>query len=158
PETLFRVGRYVGLRRVASGGYATVYFGRLEGERGFSLPVAIKRLHPQFAKDPALVRGFLDEARISARVKHPHVVSIIEVVSAGGELFLMMDFVDGVSLADLESRANGPVPLRVASAIACSMLRGLHAAHEALAEDRAPLAIVHRDVSPQNVLVGRDGV
>jgi serine/threonine-protein kinase len=102
----------------------------------------------------------LDEARISSRIRHPNVVQLLEVVHEHDELCLVMEYVHGVSLADVfsASRKEGRrVPAPIAVAIAVDVLRGLHAAHEARAEDGAPLGIVHRDVSPQNVLVGADG-
>ena len=140
---------------------ATVYFGRLLGPVGFNRTVAIKRLHPQFAKDPEFVDMFLDEARVAARVKHPNVVSILDVVAHDGELFLVMEYVQGESLSRLlrlATRQEQGIPLPVLSAITIGMLCGLHAAHEAKDEAGGALSIVHRDVSPQNVLVGADGV
>jgi serine/threonine-protein kinase len=156
------VGRYVVHDEIAAGGMATVHFGRLLGPVGFSRTVAIKCLHPQFAKDPEFVAMFLDEARLAARVRHPNVVSTIDVVALEGELFLVMDYVQGESLSRLMKAAtalgSAAVPAPVASAIVCDALSGLHAAHEARSERDEPLAIVHRDVSPQNILVGADGV
>ncbi len=140
---------------------ATVYFGRLLGPIGFNRTVAIKRLHPQFAKEPEFVEMFLDEARVAARVKHPNVVSILDVVAHEGELFLVMEYVPGESLSRLlrlAATAGQNVPLPILSAITIGMLCGLHAAHEACDELGDELHIVHRDVSPQNVLVGADGV
>lgn len=140
---------------------ATVYFGRLLGPIGFNRTVAIKRLHPQFAKQPEFVDMFLDEARVAARVKHPNVVSILDVVASEGELFLVMEYVHGESLSRLlrvAETTSEPAPLPILSAMVIGMLCGLHAAHEARDEAGNELHIVHRDVSPQNVLVGADGV
>jgi serine/threonine-protein kinase len=103
----------------------------------------------------------LDEARLASRVRHPNVVSVGDVVQADGQLLLVMDYVPGVSLGELLRCAledQRPIPLPVVSAIGCGILHGLHAAHEATDERGRPLGIVHRDVSPQNVLVGSDGV
>ena len=155
------VGRYALLGEIASGGMATVYFGRLLGPVGFSRTVAIKRLHPQFAKDPEFVAMLLDEARLATRIQHPNVVATLDVVAIDGELLLVLDYVHGESLAHLlrEARTAGrPIPTRVLAALASGMLHGLHAAHEARSEAGEPLGIVHRDVSPQNVLVGVDGM
>ncbi len=155
------VGRYALYGEIAAGGMATVHFGRLLGPVGFSRTVAIKRLHPQFAKDPEFVAMFLDEARLAARIRHPNVVPTLDVVATQGELFLVMDYVQGESLSRLirASRDRGErIPLRMASAIVGGALHGLHAAHEAKNERGEPLHIVHRDMSPQNVLVGTDGV
>ena len=140
---------------------ATVNLGRLLGNAGFTRVVAIKRLHAQLAKDPEFSAMFLDEARLAARIHHPHVVDVLDVVAEGGELFLVMPYVHGDSLAHLLRRARddaSTVPLDVAAAIMIGVLHGLHAAHEARGERGAPLHLVHRDVSPQNVLVGADGV
>lgn len=155
------IGRYVLFREVAHGGMATVHLGRLRGPAGFARTVAIKRLHPQYARDPEFVSMFLEEARLAARIQHPNVVGVLDIVAAEGELFLVMDYVHGESFSKLlrSSAENGiPVPPRVVAAIVSNILDGLHAAHEARNERGDPLGIVHRDVSPQNVLIGVDGV
>jgi serine/threonine-protein kinase len=140
---------------------ATVVFGRLVGPSGFSKTVAIKRLHPQFAKDPDFVSMFLDEARLASRIQHPNVVATLDVVALVDEVVLVMEYVPGESLSKLirNTVALGEkLPVGHAAAIVSGMCHGLHAAHEAKNERREPLHIVHRDVSPQNVLVGVDGV
>jgi eukaryotic-like serine/threonine-protein kinase len=93
------VGRYAIYDEIASGGMAAVYFGRLLGPAGFSRTVAIKRLHSEFAKDPDFVTMLLDEARLAARIRHPNVVSTLDVVFEAGELLLVMDYVEGESLS-----------------------------------------------------------
>lgn len=159
------VGRYAVYHEIAAGGMATVHIGRRidTPAHGVDAPrtVAIKRLHPQFARDAEFVSMFLDEARLAARVRHPNVVSTVDVVATGGELFLVMDYVRGESLSKLVRLARKrkePVPPRIAAAVVCGFLHGLHAAHEATDERGLPLGLVHRDVSPQNVLVGADGI
>ena len=156
-----RVGRYALYREIASGGMATVFVGRQQGQAGFARTVAIKRLHPQFAKEPDFVAMFLDEARLAARIRHPNVVPTLDVVATEGELFLVMEFVQGESLSRLmrasRQRKENP-PTRVVAAIMADVLHGLHAAHEATSEKGEPLGLVHCDVSPHNVLVGADGV
>ncbi|HEY6462218.1 MAG TPA: serine/threonine-protein kinase, partial [Polyangiaceae bacterium] len=130
-------------------------------DTGLARTVALKRMHPHFATDPDFVAMFFDEARLAMRLQHPNIVPTFDVVSTDTELLLVMEYIHGESLAGLlrASRAAGQrVPPAVASAIVCGVLAGLHAAHEACSEDGAPLAIVHRDVSPQNVMVGVDGV
>lgn len=155
------VGRYALYGKLATGGMATVHFGRLLGPVGFSRTVAIKRLHPQFAKDPEFVAMFLDEARLAARIQHPNVVATLDVVSMSDELFLVMDYVRGESFSRLLRMVNKQdllLPEGFVASVVSGMLHGLHAAHEATDERGQPLRVVHRDVSPQNVLVGVDGV
>ncbi len=155
------IGRYVLCSEVAWGGMATVHLGKLLGPAGFARTVAIKRLHPPFAKDPEFVSMFLDEARLAARVRHPNVVSVLDVVARDSELFLVMDYVHGESLARLLRVADSQqllVPVSVAAGVMAGVLRGLHAAHDACSERGEPLQIVHRDVSPHNILVGTDGI
>ncbi|MGH7434406.1 MAG: serine/threonine-protein kinase, partial [Polyangiaceae bacterium] len=139
---------------------ATVHLGRLSGPAGFSRTVAVKRLHPQYAKDPDFVSMFLDEARLAARIHHPNVVSILEIGSTEQGYYIVMEYVEGDTLGRLLSRAaqlGQRLPLEVGLRIVIDMLAGLEAAHELTDDDGNPLLIVHRDVSPQNVLVGVDG-
>lgn len=146
---------------IASGGMATVRFGRLIGEGGFSRTVAVKCLHAHFAKDEEFAAMFLDEARLAARIQHLNVVGTVDVVAREGELYLVMDYVHGESLSKLvrESRRRRTrIPVKIVSAIIIGALEGLHAAHIAKSELGVPLGIVHRDVSPQNVMVGVDGI
>ncbi len=155
------IGRYALFDALATGGMATVHYGRLLGPVGFARTVAIKRLHPQYASDPEFVSMFLDEARMCARIRHPNVVPTLDVVTTRGELFLVMEYVQGESLGYLMKVANKKgekIPWKVATSILAGMLHGLHAAHDAKDEQGVPLELVHRDVSPQNVLVGSDGM
>jgi serine/threonine-protein kinase len=155
------VGRYVLHKRIAAGGMASVHFGRLLGEVGFTRVVAIKRLHAQFASDPDFAAMFLDEARLAARIHHPNVAGTLDVVAADDELFLVMEYVPGEALQKLFRAAvakGSPPPAAHAVAIMVGTLHGLHAAHEARNAAGEWLGIVHRDVSPHNILVGEDGV
>src|SRR5262245_49941465 len=154
------VGRYVLYGECASGGMATVHFGRLSGPVGFSRTVAIKRLHPHFAKDPEFVTMFLDEARLCGRIRHPNVVPTLDVVTTQGEIFIVMEYVAGEALSKLmkaSTARNVLTPPKIAATILSSVLHGLHAAHITKDEHGRELGIVHRDVSPQNILVGSDG-
>src|SRR6202041_1346747 len=99
-------GRYAVHDEIASGGMATVHLGRVLGPFGFTSTVAIKRLHPQLAKDPQFVAQFLDEARLASRVRHPNVVPVLDVFAEDGELSLVMEYVDGESLAHLQQAAR----------------------------------------------------
>jgi serine/threonine protein kinase len=155
------LGRYALYGEIAAGGMATVHLARLLGPVGFARTVAIKRLHPHLAKDPEFVAMFLEEARLAARVRHPNVVATLDVVSDDGELFLVMEYVAGESLSRLvrKARERGEhVPPRYVIGIMSGALEGLHSAHDAKSEKGQPLGLVHRDVSPQNVHVGVDGV
>jgi eukaryotic-like serine/threonine-protein kinase len=156
------IGRYVLYDEIAAGGMATVCLGRLRGERGFKRTVAIKRLLPELARDPEFVSMFVDEALLAARIQHPNVVAPLDVVTIEDrELLLVMEYVHGEALSRLVGncrRAVRPVPVDIAVSVMTGILYGLHAAHEALSDQGLPLNIVHRDVSPQNILVGADGV
>ncbi len=131
---------------IGAGGMATVHLGRRVGAGGFARLVAVKRLHPHLAVDREVVHAFLDEARIAARVTHANVVSIHDVV------------LDGDEVLSAERAAGRTIPPPIAGAIAIDLLRGLQAAHEARDERGRLLGVIHRDVSPHNVLVGTDGV
>ncbi len=157
---LFFVGRYAVYEEIAAGGMATVHLGRFLGDAGFQKTVAIKRLHPNLAKDPDFREMLVDEARLAARIVHPNAAATLDVVAEGGELVLVLEYIHGESFGRLLKsavRRGDRVPPRIAAAILAGVLHGLHAAHEAADERGAPLGIVHRDVSPQNILVGADG-
>jgi eukaryotic-like serine/threonine-protein kinase len=155
------IGRYELHGALASGGMATVHLGRLRGEVGFRRTVAIKRLLPGFAEDPEFRAMLLEEARVAGRIQHPNVVHVIDVVDSPPELLLVMELVAGESLARLLAKCakrGELIPAPIAVAIVMDLLEGLHAAHEATNEQGEPLDLVHRDISPQNVMVGADGV
>ncbi|HET9933295.1 MAG TPA: serine/threonine-protein kinase, partial [Polyangiaceae bacterium] len=154
------VDRYAIYDQIAVGGMAVVHLGRLLGPAGFSRTVAIKRLHPQFASNPEFVAMFLDEARLAVRVQHPNVVAPLDVLVVEDELLVVMDYVSGETLSTLMRGVQPEVgaPPSIIGSILVDALYGLHAAHEAKAENGAPLDIVHRDISPQNIIVGVDGV
>jgi serine/threonine-protein kinase len=155
------VKRYQTFGEIASGGMATVEYGRLLGPHGFSRAVAIKRLHAHFAKDPAFAAMFIDEARLSARLMHANIIQTLDVIERPGEIAIVMEYVHGEALSsvlELASARGERVPVKVAAALVSSVLHGLHAAHETRTERDELLGVVHRDVSPQNILVGSDGV
>ena len=155
-----QIGRYTLLAQIAGGGMGSVYVALMKGSADFSRLVAIKCIHTRWLDDPKLVARFKNEIQLSARVLHPNVVQTLDVVEAEGELFLVMDYVDGVTLAALLTdlhRQNEPLPISHAASIVTNVLRGLHAAHDARDEVGRPLHIVHRDVSPQNIMISRYG-
>ncbi len=155
-------GRYELLHELAAGGMATVYIARSRGAAGFERVVAIKCCHKHLREDEEFAAMFLDEAQLVSELHHSNVVSTLDF----GEdpeysLFIVMEFVDGFSLQQVLRAAKhkgAPMPPAVALRVMIDTLSGLHAAHEHKSRDGAPLNIVHRDVSPQNVLVGIDGV
>lgn len=159
-----RVGRYVLYGELASGGMATVHLGRLLGSAGFSKTVAIKRLHQHLATESEFVTMLIDEAKLASFIHHPNVVSSLDVIKEGDELLLVMDYVEGETLARMlgYARKDGR-PLRAPSVpvvvrVLTDVLAGLHAAHTAKTRGGRELYIVHRDVSPQNIMVGVDGI
>ena len=151
--------RYTILGSIANGGMAQVYLARMVASAGFSRLVAIKRLHDRMSADREFLAMLIDEARLTAQIRHTNVVDILDVVVRDGTFALVLEWVEGASLSALVKRAAGePIPLPIVLAIIQGVLRGLSAAHEARSEDGQPLGIVHRDISPQNVLVGVDGI
>ncbi|MBL8678129.1 MAG: serine/threonine protein kinase [Myxococcales bacterium] len=162
-QQLGSVGRYRLTRAIASGGMATVYHALAEGIGGFTREFAVKVCDPVLARDGEFARMFLEEARLSARIHHPNVVATHDV-GQDRSLYLVMDFVRGCRLSALMAalaRAPGgaeQVPLNIVARILLDVLAGLEAAHSARDSDGTCLGIVHRDVSPQNVLVGFDGM
>lgn len=156
-----RIGRYEIVRAIASGGMATVHLARTLGEAGFERLVAIKLMHAHIASDPLFVGMFFDEAKLAARIRHPNVVATHDVQKSPAGVFLVMDYIDGPSLqamiVGLVER-HQHVPVDVVLRIMVDALSGLHAAHELRGDDGKPLNLVHRDVSPDNILVGYDGL
>jgi serine/threonine-protein kinase len=156
-----QVGRYAIFDQIAAGGMARVHLARLAGQEGFSRVVAVKRMHRHLLENTEFKRMFLEEALLAARVRHPNVVPILDVIATGDELVIVMEYVHGVSihalmLASVQARANMPRP--IVRSMLTQTLHGLHAAHEARDEKGVVMGLVHRDVSPQNVLVGVDGI
>lgn len=155
-----RLGPYELLRRIATGGMAEVYLARRGGPHGFQKFVAVKRILPQYARDPDFVAMFIDEARVCARLGHPNIVQVFDFGEQDGELYMAMEYVDGTTGARLirGSAAKGEdISLDVCLHTALSVLRALDYAHAARDDAGRPLSLVHRDVSPGNVLIDRSG-
>lgn len=149
--------RYDLLFQLASGGTATVHLGRLTGIAGFWRLVAIKVAHAHLTADPLYREMMVEEASLASKIHHPNVVPVIDIADAGGKLLLVMEYIEGASLSELVF-PGAPMSPRVAVRIALDACAGLHAAHALCDATGRSLNLVHRDVSPQNILVGTDGV
>ena len=161
-----RLGKYQLIRRLAVGGMAEIYLAQASGLEGFEKLIVIKRILPQHALDPQLRRMFLDEARLMATLTHPHITQVYDVGSDGDAPFFAMEYVHGANLREImhaAARASGQdhaareLPMQHAIAILTAAAAGLHFAHEQTGPKGEPMHIVHRDVSPSNVLVTYGG-
>lgn len=156
-----RLDRYELLCLLAHGGMANVWLARVQGKGGFSKLLAIKTILQHEADNQTFREMFLDEAKIASRIDHPSVVQIVDVGELAGIPFLVMDLIEGEPLHKLAravEKAEEKIPLGVALRIVADACQGLHAAHELKDEKGMPLGVVHRDISPQNILVTTAGV
>ncbi len=156
-----KLDRFELIAELASGGMGTVFLARLGGAGGFQRLYAIKRLHDHLARHAEFIEMFMDEARLAARIHHPNVVPILEIGTAEAGYYLVMEYVEGDTVGHLfqcAAQEGKTIPPRVAVRIALDALAGLHAAHENTDDEGRSLEIVHRDVSPHNILVSVDGV
>jgi serine/threonine-protein kinase len=149
--------RYEILRKLARGGMGEVFLARQVGFGGFSKDVVLKRLHAEYAEDPDLVAMFLQEARIAALLEHPNIVQILELGRSRGRYFLVMEHVPGLSLSRTLAAAGTQLPLPIAIQIAAGVASGLQYAHDRRDPHGKPLNLVHRDVSPPNILLSTAG-
>ncbi|MES1182230.1 MAG: serine/threonine-protein kinase [Myxococcales bacterium] len=154
------LGRYELLMPIAAGGMAMVWAARLKGTRGFQKIVAVKTMLPKLSEDEQFEKMFLDEASLASKVRHPNAVEILDLGEQDGVLFLAMEWIDGVPLNQVMKAAKqkGGVPTTVATRIVMQASAGLHAAHELTDGKGKLIGLVHRDISPQNILVTFDGV
>ncbi|MFH2005114.1 MAG: serine/threonine-protein kinase [bacterium] len=153
-------GKYVLIRKIAVGGMAEVYLAKSFGQFGFEKPVVIKVLLPKLSADEEFREMFVREALMAADFRHPRLCQVYDVGETAGLYYICMEFVDGVDLTRLVRRAQAigePMPLRIALKIARDLCEGLQYVHTAKTADGSPLHIVHRDVTPQNIMAGFDG-
>ncbi|HEY8039027.1 MAG TPA: protein kinase [Polyangiaceae bacterium] len=156
----YRLDRYELLCPIASGGMATVWLSRLRGKRGFEKLFAIKTIRTELVDDPRFQEMFLDEARIASGIQHPNVAQILDLGEQEDVLFIVMEWVDGDALAKIRrliAKRGGKLPVGVVLRVLADACAGLHAAHELRDERGEPIDIVHRDVSPQNILISTGG-
>jgi tRNA A-37 threonylcarbamoyl transferase component Bud32 len=154
------LGKYVVLRPLARGGMAELLLARTDGPHGFEKLVALKRIRPELADDEQFVKMFLDEARLAATLHHPNVVQVFDIGEEAGAYFLAMEYLEGEDVRSLMHALRSQhrrLALDEALAIGIGVCAGLHYAHDRVGGDGRPLEIVHRDVSPQNVVVTWDG-
>ncbi|MGH1346731.1 MAG: serine/threonine protein kinase [Nannocystales bacterium] len=155
-----RLGKYQLLRRIATGGMAEIFLARAQAMHGFEKQVVLKRILPQHASSDDFIRMFLAEARLAATLHHPNIVQVYDIGEEAGAYFFTMEYIQGEDLRRLvraARRKQTPIPLAHILHIIMGMAGGLHHAHEKIGTDGLPLGIVHRDVSPSNVLVTYEG-
>jgi serine/threonine-protein kinase len=153
-----RLGKHRLIRRLAVGGTAEVYLAVTEGLSGFEKQVVLKRLIPEYAADPEVLAMFLDEARLMALLRHPHIAEVYDIGQDRGDYFFAMEHVPGRDLREtLRAAAGQPLPLGAAVGIVGAVAAALHHAHEQRDKEGQLLGVIHRDVSPSNVLLGLGG-
>lgn len=159
-----RLGKYEVLGRLAAGGMAEVYLARSWGHGGFAKTVALKRMLPELACEPGFVEMFMQEAAVAARLSHPHIVQIFDFAEEAGELYLAMEFVHGVTLRALQrdalarpANAGLRIPALLAAHLARCVARALAYAWQVPDERGEPSHLIHRDVSPHNILLSYEG-
>jgi eukaryotic-like serine/threonine-protein kinase len=154
------LGKYTLIRKLATGGMAEVFLARADGPMGFAKKCVVKRILPHFNDDPRFIEMFLGEARLAAELNHPNLVQIFDFGQAEGQYFLAMEYIDGANLRVLNQaarRLSGPMSLPLAARLIALAAEGLHFAHELRNEQGEFLNLVHRDISPDNILVSRNG-
>ncbi len=155
------LGRYELLLPIAQGGMATVWAARQKGSRGFSKTVAIKTMLPTLSDEAQFEQMFLDEAALAAKIHHPNVAEILDLGEEDEVIYLVMEWIDGEALSVIHKQSRKSqvqIPQRTILKIVAQACAGLHAAHELADDTDEPMGLVHRDVSPQNILVTYDGV
>ena len=154
-------GKYQLIERIATGGMAEIYRGKLEAAHGVTKPVVIKKILPHYGQQRSFVRMFINEAKIAVGLSHGNIAQVFDFGEIAGEYYLAMELVDGQPLSRVLRKAKAKelvaMPAPFAAQVGIEVCKGLHYAHTRLDERGRPLAIVHRDVSPQNILISYEG-
>ncbi len=160
PQPLGNLGKYTLVRKLATGGMAEVFLARADGPMGFQKKCVVKRILPHFNDDERFIQMFLAEARLAAELNHPNLVQIFDFGQHNGQYYLAMEFIDGPNTRSLNQavrKATGAMDFAVAARLIATAAEGLHFAHELRDENGTFLNLVHRDISPDNILVSRNG-
>lgn len=155
-----RFGKFVLLNRIAFGGMAEVFRAKMEGAVGFQRIVAIKRILPEYSEDQTFIEMFTDEARIAGSLTHPHIVQINELGEVDGIYYISMEMIDGIDLArviKIRRTLNMPIPMGIILDTVIPVCKALHYAHTAVDPNNNPLHMIHRDVTPHNILISKKG-
>ena len=159
-EAGIKFGSFVLLRRIARGGMAEVFLAQQRGLEGFDRRVAVKRILPHLADSQDFVRMFLGEAKLAAQLSHPNIVHIYEFGKVAGDFFIAMEYVEGVHAGELFNAGSGADRLSptLVARIGADAAAALHSAHELRGPNGKSLGLVHRDVSPANIMISYDGI
>src|SRR3954471_10427824 len=153
-------GKYTLFERIGRGGMAEVYKGRIQGPAGFERVFVVKRILPHLSEDAAFIKMFVEEAKLSARLNHPNIVHIFELGAVDGEYFISMEYIRGHDLSETMRaiwKALGPPRPELVAYVGREACRGLAYAHNLTDENGRPLGMIHRDVSPSNVMLSYEG-
>lgn len=155
----FRLGRYDVVSRIASGGMATVYRGRKRGRGGFKRDVALKVIHPHLSSIDGFMARLIDEASVASRIHHPNVCAVVDIDAARGYHFLVLELIDGVTIRQAQNFSHTPMvmPAEEAARVIADAARGLAALHALLDDAGRSLEVVHRDISPHNLMLDKGG-
>jgi eukaryotic-like serine/threonine-protein kinase len=159
-EAIRQLGRYELVRRIAVGGMGEIYLARMRGAAGFEKRVIIKTILPHLAEEEEFVEKFLDEGRIVVQLTHGNIVPVFDMGQQDGEYFIAMEYLPGRDLREIIKRLQvdrARMPVGLAVLVVMEVCKGLAYAHRKLDQQGAPLGLVHRDVSPSNILVSREG-
>ena len=160
PDLPQRFGNYIVLERIGDGGMAEIFLAKMTGYSGFEKHVALKKILPRYSRHPSFARMLIHEAKLAARLQHFNVVQVLDLGEIDGQVYIAMEYVRGRDLSALLSntyRRKERLPLGVSLCAAIELLTGLDYAHRLTDDDGQPLGLIHRDISPQNVLISYEG-